>query len=69
MVGLTGNINEATNIASELLNLHKYLSIALAYNLTLLQVNEDCQDILHCLQNDHPSYSTIFLLHGTDTQT
>ena len=59
-----GNIYEATNITYELLALHKDLAIALAYNLTLLQINEDCQDILHYLENDHPSYSNICLIAG-----
>ncbi|WMV53491.1 hypothetical protein MTR67_046876, partial [Solanum verrucosum] len=38
-------------------SLQKGLTIALTYNLTPLEINVDCQDILHCLANDHPSYS------------
>ena len=61
-----GNIYEATNIAFELLFIHKDLARALSYNLTLLKINEDCQDILHYLENDHPSYSNICLIAGVE---
>lgn len=59
VAGFMGNVFHATNIASELYALQKDLSMAHVNNLTPLEIDIDCKEIIHLLANDHPTYTYI----------
>lgn len=54
-----GSIYSTDSIDTELQALVRGLRIAVDHKITPLEVSVDCEEFIHYLKNDHPTYSNI----------